>query len=267
MRKTWTFRKASRLVSAALFFAVAFLFVSQNSFAQFTPCAVTPGIPNAQQMEFGANNKIMMGGYGTNDGSICWNCYSDSTFYGRARSYNMPSMGFPGGSPVPHWSSRIMQDMVSGVFRLQNGQNSVCYDSIQWNNGISIRLDGSVGIGTDQTFGYKLAVNGSLISRNDVRVTQAGVSWPDYVFTPSYRLKPLFVLEQEIDSIGHLPEIPSALEVEENGLSLPQMDALLLKKVEELTLYTIDQQKQIEALKKQNDELKELVEGLLEKKE
>lgn len=253
-----------RKFRTAFFFAFAFLFVSQNSFAQ---CPVNGGVPFTQQMGIGSNNKMILGGYGSNDGTICWNCYNDSTFYGRSRSFNMPSMGFPLGSPVPHWSSRITQDIVGGIFRIQNGLQSVCYDSIQWNGGISLLLNGNVGIGTDNTFGYKLAVNGKIIAKDEIRSTLTGVSWPDYVFAPTYKLKPLFLLEKEIKTLGHLPEMPTAKEVETEGLSLTGVTTTLVKKVEELTLYTIDQQKEIEELKEQNKKLQEAVTRLLEENE
>lgn len=250
-------------VTAVFFFAFAFLFASQSSFAQ---CPVN-AVPFTSQMGVGTNNKMILGGYGSNDGTICWNCYNDSNFYGRSRSFNMPSMGFPLGSPVPHWSSRITQDIVAGIFRIQNGQNYTCYDSIQWNGGISLMFNGDVGIGTDNTFGYKLAVNGKIIAKDEIRATLTGVNWPDYVFGPTYELKPLLILEREIDSIGHLPEIPSAVDVEENGVSITGLTTTLVKKVEELTLYTIEQQKELEELKEQNKKLQEVVERLLNEKE
>lgn len=253
-----------RKVTAAFFFAFAFLFVSQVSNAQ---CVINSGVPFTQQMGFGANNKMVLGGYGTNDGTICWNCYSDSTFYGRSRAFNMPNSGFLLGAPVPHWSSRITQDMVAGIFRIQNGLQPVCYDSIQWNGGISLLLNGDVGIGTDNTFGYKLAVNGKIIAKDEIRSTITGVSWPDYVFAPTYTLKPLLLLEKEIKALGHLPEMPTALEVEREGISLTGVTTTLVKKVEELTLYTIDQQKEIEELKEQNKKLQEAVTRLLKEKE
>lgn len=262
--KNYYFNSLSIKISASFFFAFAFLFVSQISNAQ---CVINSGVPFAQQMGFGANNKMVLGGYGTNDGTICWNCYSDSTFYGRSRSFNMPNMGFPAGSPVPHWSSRITQDMVGGIFRIQNGVQPVCYDSIQWNGGISLLLNGNVGIGTDNTFGYKLAVNGKIIAKDEIRSTLTGVNWPDYVFAPTYKLKPLFLLEKEIKTLGHLPEMPTANEVETEGLSLTGVTTTLVKKVEELTLYTIDQQKEIEELKEQNKKLQEAVARLLKEKE
>jgi len=79
--------------------------------------------------------------------------------------------------------------------------------------------------------------------------------WYDHVFYPDYNLRPLDELEQFIKENNHLPEIPSAKEVKENGLDLGDMQGKLLLKIEELTLYTIEQQKLIEALEKRLSEL------------
>jgi len=77
-----------------------------------------------------------------------------------------------------------------------------------------------------------------------------GFSWYDHVFYPDYQLRPLDELETFIKENNHLPEIPSAKEVEENGLDLGEMQGKLLLKIEELTLYIIQQQKEIDELKK-----------------
>jgi hypothetical protein len=261
-----------RTIAVALFFAFALL-ISNPANAQ--RCGVN-GITFTQQAGFGNNSQIMIGGFGQNDGSICFNCYSDSTVYGRSRIFNRP-VGImpPLGSPVPTWSSRIFQDLPAGILRIQtSGVNNACYDSVTWNRGLSINTSGNVGIGTDETFGFKLAVNGGIIAKNDIRTTLLGVAWPDYVFNATYVLKSLPVLEQEIDSLGHLPDMPSAQEVENEGLSLPQVSVQIVKKVEELTLYTIEQQKQLDELKKQNEllqkqneELNALLQRLLKEKE
>lgn len=73
--------------------------------------------------------------------------------------------------------------------------------------------------------------------------------WPDYVFSKDRRLMTLGELEAYIDRNGHLPGIPSATEVERDGADLGEMNKLLMEKVEELTLYILDLQKQIDELK------------------
>ena len=78
-------------------------------------------------------------------------------------------------------------------------------------------------------------------------VTLSG--WSDYVFDDDYRLMPLGEVESYINNNHHLPEVPSAAEVEENGVDMGEMNKILLQKVEELTLYVIDLQKQIDDMK------------------
>lgn len=106
---------------------------------------------------------------------------------------------------------------------------------------------GKVGIGTT-TPQEKLTVNGNIRSKK-VIVTQLG--WPDYVFHKTYRLRPLSEVEQYIHQHQHLPEIPSAAEIEKEGVDLGDNQAALLKKIEELTLYIIDLNKEVNALKKE----------------
>lgn len=114
---------------------------------------------------------------------------------------------------------------------------------------IHITKDGNVAIGTTDPKGYKLAVKGKIITE-EVVVKLHG-SWPDYVFEEGYALKPLAEVGSFIDANGHLPEVPTAQQVAEDGVSLGEMNALLLKKIEELMLYTLQQQKEIDALKQQ----------------
>ena len=92
-------------------------------------------------------------------------------------------------------------------------------------------------------------INGSLCVQ-EIRVHRAGTPcWPDYVFSKNYKLLPLVEVEQFIKENKHLPAVPSAAEVEANGVNLGEMNAILIQKVEELTLYILDLQKQINELK------------------
>ncbi len=113
-------------------------------------------------------------------------------------------------------------------------------------SGLRMDKDGNVGIATADTKGYRFAVNGDAIFTK-IKLKQYG-TWPDYVFEDGYRLRPLSELEAFIKENKHLPEVPSAAEVEKNGLDAGENQALLLKKIEELTLYIIEQNKKIEAL-------------------
>ena len=112
---------------------------------------------------------------------------------------------------------------------------------------------GNMGIGTTDTKGYKLAVNGK-IRAQEIKVEAA--NWPDYVFAKDYKLPSLQQTEKHIQEKGHLPGIPSAEEVEANGVDLGEMNAKLLKKIEELTLHLIEIEKQNKKQQKEIENLK-----------
>ena len=134
---------------------------------------------------------------------------------------------------------------------------------------MSILTNGNVGIGTTAP-DAKLAVRGD-IHTQEVRVDLNGAVAPDFVFEPDYKLRTLTETETYIKANKHLPEIPSATEMEQNGIELKTMNLKLLQKVEELTLYTIEQdktlklqqqlielqQEQLQSLQKQINELKQ----------
>jgi hypothetical protein len=100
---------------------------------------------------------------------------------------------------------------------------------------------GNVGIGTT-TPKEKLSVNGK-IRAHEIKVETA--NWPDYVFGEDYQLPDLTETELHIKANGHLPGIPSAAEVKNNGIDLGDMNAKLLKKIEELTLHVIELNKTV----------------------
>lgn len=124
---------------------------------------------------------------------------------------------------------------------------------LNWNktgNNINNLNSGFVGIGTATSpapgdVNLKLAVNGNIYTKK-LKVTQSG--WADYVFESSYKLKSLPELESFIKKNKHLPEVPSAKEIQSKGLDVGDGQALLLKKIEELTLYIIEQDKKINQL-------------------
>ena len=112
--------------------------------------------------------------------------------------------------------------------------------------------------------GYKFAVNGRAIATSMTGKLYA--SWPDFVFKPTYRLRSLNDVKTFIDKNHHLPDVPSAAEVEKDGLNLGEMNAVLLKKVEELTLYLIEKDKQDKQKQAQIDQLRQQVETLMRKR-
>ena len=114
---------------------------------------------------------------------------------------------------------------------------------------------GNFGIGTTTMGSHKLAVEGSIGAR-EIKVEANG--WSDFVFENTYQLPSLKEVENHIQQKGHLKDIPSAKEVEENGIFLGEMDAKLLQKIEELTLYTIAQEKKILSLENKNSTIEKL---------
>lgn len=102
-----------------------------------------------------------------------------------------------------------------------------------------------------------------MINAREVKVSLD--SWSDYVFEPGYKLRNLLEVENFILNQGHLPDVPSASKVIENGLNLGEMDALLLKKVEELTLYVIELHKNNEKMKGEIENLRANVSSIQNK--
>ncbi len=124
------------------------------------------------------------------------------------------------------------------------------YNLTAWGGDLLISpYAGNVGIGTaNPDAAYKLSVNGKIRSK-EIKV-EAG--WSDYVFNDDYKLKAISEVENFIKKNHHLPDVPSAAEVEKNGVNLGETSSLLLKKIEELTLYLIEKDKQVNKL---SDEL------------
>lgn len=100
---------------------------------------------------------------------------------------------------------------------------------------------------------FKVANNGAVYAK---AVSVQTTGWPDYVFKKDYELPPLSELKNYVEQNQHLPGIPSAEEIAQNGQNLGEMNRLLLKKVEELTLYLIEKDKQDKELREQLGELK-----------
>jgi hypothetical protein len=134
------------------------------------------------------------------------------------------------------------------AIRTEDAQGSHLFPTTR----LEIDSAGNVGIGTTTPGTYKLAVNGTIHAK-DLVVDQNG--WADYVLDPAYRNAPLSEVEQQIKEQGHLPGVPSAKDVAEKGVSVAQMQAVLLSKVEELTLHLIAQEKRIQQLEAENARL------------
>lgn len=125
-----------------------------------------------------------------------------------------------------------------------------------------IKNSGSVGIGTTNTGTHKLAVEGSIGARK-IKVEATG--WSDFVFESDYQLHTLEEVEKYISKNKHLSEIPSEKEVIQNGIDLGQMDAKLLQKIEEITLYLIEQNKQNQTQQARIEQLEKELKALKKK--
>ncbi|WP_075602656.1 hypothetical protein [Saccharicrinis aurantiacus] len=125
---------------------------------------------------------------------------------------------------------------------LQTGTNDPNFS----NTRLYIDKSGRVGIGTTKPT-EKLSVNGTIRAK-EIKVEAS--NWADYVFADDYALKPLCEVEAFITENSHLPDVPSAAVVENEGIELGEMNKILLQKVEELTLYAIQKDKEVKDLNK-----------------
>ena len=121
--------------------------------------------------------------------------------------------------------------------------------TVDWNTN-NLHVEGDMGIGTPNVLGYRLAVDGAIITEGVTVRLQT--NWPDFVFEDDYKLPSLEEMERHINKKGYLMGMPSALLVSEEGIELGEMNAKLLQKIEELTLHTINQEKKIKELQKKD---------------
>ncbi|MFN0275413.1 MAG: hypothetical protein ACKVPJ_06700 [Chitinophagales bacterium] len=145
-------------------------------------------------------------------------------------------------------SSNVIIDN-NEIMARNNGANSPLYLNDDGGDVIMCYGSGNVRIGAaaSSATGYLLAVDGKVICE-ELKV-QLSESWPDYVFADDYKLKSLQEIEDFIEANNHLPGIPSAAEVEAEGIEVGEMQKAMMEKIEELTLYVIELQKQIDILK------------------
>jgi cytoskeletal protein CcmA (bactofilin family) len=121
--------------------------------------------------------------------------------------------------------------------------------------GDNLFVNGAMGIGTTKINGYRLSVDGKIRAGDDIKVYISS-EWSDFVFDEKYKLMPLEKLSEYIQANNHLPEIPSAENIKSNGFDLGAMDAKLLQKIEELTLYVIEIKMENNELKREIDRIK-----------
>ena len=213
---------------------------------------------NSRQINFmlnsASNDQVRTNMYNS-VGSIKYDLYFDSTQsymkfngYDNTEAFKFSSTSLYGNfMHMPKTNSRIVIGDF-GTYLLSDGHKFVVKDGSAMIEG-NILTNSNVGIGTslfvDGNDTYKLSVNGK-VRAHSVKVY---TGWADYVFEDDYNLPTLEEVENHIKEHGHLKDIPSAKEVEDNGIELGEMNKLLLQKIEELTLYTIELKKEIDELK------------------
>lgn len=260
------------LVLLFLFGAISFSQAQLITFEKAIPASITNRVvltdQNNQPLAIGSIYRIKLAVQTTNTrtGSeyLVWYSLPDATWKIRLVSANGVSSNHPQLEITDnivrvftnHATNYVVRVFVEG-YNTGNGAAipSILGSSYQWQRYISnlYYMDGNVGIGTD-TPKEKLSVNGN-IRAHQIKVETT--NWPDYVFEDDYKLSSLEDTEKFIQANGHLPQVPKAETVEKEGYSLNEMDKILLKKIEELTLHLI-------RLDKENKELKELI--LIKKK-
>ena len=157
--------------------------------------------------------------------------------------------GSPNDNTDPIWIARYNTSQFYSELRMNIGDDwgdKFCvgffhFEGKPWKNIFLVSTAGKVGINTDNPIS-ELDVNGTIRSK-EVKIE--ATDWPDFGFDKDYKLPTLQAVEQHINDKGHLPDIPSQKEVVENGVNVVEMQAKLLQKIEELTLYTIQLEKRI----------------------
>jgi hypothetical protein len=154
-----------------------------------------------------------------------------------------------------YWNLSLTQDAKVGINDIEPDANLTVNGSIHFHNGennyVNIK-ENKLIFGSDQ-FNITAAFNGKIWA-NEIEVSTE--SWSDYVFKDDYLLIPIKDVETFIKANKHLPGVPSEKEVTDKGINLGEMDAILLKKIEELTLYVIELKKELEEVKQQQAQTK-----------
>lgn len=258
-----------------LFAIIAFVFVGTVSFAQWvyvapntyftggnvgigttTPSFLLHVVAPSAAAQFVLNSDMTIpGGTGTTNLGQYDMRYKNGTtgtgvFYRNVLRYNGANSNYEMQQTLKNLAGGFLNFMYvnlnTGVYQVQSGVTTAEFKN---SGNVLFNNTGAIGVGLGTMAipsGAKVAVGGKVVCK-EIEVTLAGL--PDFVFNKDYKLMSLYDVENFINSNKHLPGVPSEKEVLENGLNLGDMNATLLQKVEELTLYMIQLQKDNDALK------------------
>lgn len=209
----------------------------------------------------GTNNTFIGAGSGGGDGP---NIGSNNVFIGNNAGYDI---GFEQGPlndklVIDNGKGNDNGQLILGDFNLRqlNLNGKVCIGGLNYTH----FGDFPTTAGGADVSGYGLFVKGGILAE-EVRVSLKS-TWADYVFSKDYKLPTLKEVETQIKEKGHLRNVPSAKEIKENGIELGEMSKIQQEKIEELTLYLIEQNKVNQAQNKEISELKAMLKAILEKK-
>jgi hypothetical protein len=185
----------------------------------------------------------------------------NGSYYGSTNSFGTQWYGLFMGNPATmnlstdqnsaNYTPIVLSSFYGLGFDVGGGKMALCQNGVLVignSSNVNTTIEAIAGI-NPSALEYQLYVE------KGIRTERARVdlksNWADYVFETDYDLPSLTSVEQFITTNKHLPNVPSAAEVKENGIDVAEMDEILLRKVEELTLYTIEQEKLIEATNKE----------------
>ncbi|MGE0826868.1 MAG: hypothetical protein AB7G75_31860 [Candidatus Binatia bacterium] len=229
------------------------------------PFRIRPGAPTSS-LDIAADGKV---GIGTQSPQATIHVFGEDTadvFGGIG-----PSPGAGNGTGFNFGYAGASFGRSAGFFNVRNDMAAVAPNpSLRFMTRNVQRMiidnQGYVGIGlvgTNPLPSQMLDVNGNIRAAGSFISGAQTLTVPDYVFAPDYKLLPLKQLAAYVEKERHLPEIPPAQEIKEKGVNLSEMQMQLLKKIEELTLYTLQQQQMIEKLQQQTQRQDQLIERLL----
>jgi len=268
--------KLKKIFSTAFLFSGMFFAYSQNvaSTANLTSGGLQAGTGGAQNTFYGYRS----GAYNTTGiGNVCIGSDAGITNNGNNNVYVGIRAGTEESSPGSHnvfigAFAGFTESEVSNRLIIGSGEDS----KLIWGDFAldQLKLNGKVGIGngfpnfpttagTVNVANYNLFVKGGILTE-EVRVNLQS-NWADYVFFADYKLKPLEEVEAFINQNGHLPNMPSGAQVKEEGVELGEMAKMQQEKIEELTLYILQLNKENQKEKEQNEALQKKLSDLEEK--